>query len=317
MRIINKLDDCCKIHNAVVTIGTFDGVHLGHQHILNRVVSKAREIKGESLIITFWPHPRHVVKDNRPKLKLLNTLEEKFLLFEKSGIDNVLIIPFTKQFANQSPEVFINELVVKKIKAKHIVIGYDHRFGKDRSGSFSFLQQKSRQFGLDVEEIEAFKINGQAISSTLIRKLLVDGAIEQVKPFLGYGYFLQGKVIKGLGLGRKMGYPTANIDVDTDLKLLPKKGIYVCRLKVEDTSYFGMMNIGMNPTIEGKGWSLEVHAFGLKDKIYDKSVNLMFLKRLRDEKKFASIALLKEQMDLDKVESLKYIESIKDESIDW
>jgi riboflavin kinase/FMN adenylyltransferase len=297
MRIFKGIEEFEAFENPVVSIGTFDGVHLGHKTILDRLNSEAKRLSGESLLITFWPHPRMVLQPDYKDLRLLNTMEEKIELLDKAGLQNLLIIPFTKDFSRTSSHDFIRSILVDKVQMKKIIIGYDHHFGRNREGSFEVLQEFQPIFGFELEEITAQQIDEINVSSTKIRHALFDGALDKTKEFLGYNYFVNGTVVKGHSLGKTLGFPTANVKVNYPFKLIPKDGVYAVRFCVRNTKYNGMLNIGNRPTFDGKEQSIEVHLFDFDGNIYAEDVRVEFVKRIRDEQKFdgkeALIAQLK------------------------
>ncbi|MBL6963342.1 MAG: bifunctional riboflavin kinase/FAD synthetase [Bacteroidetes bacterium] len=296
-----------EVNKPVVTIGTFDGVHLGHKQVLNQLKSVARQLKKETLVITFWPHPRQVLSKENDRPRLLNTLDIKIKLFRELGIDNLLIIPFDKEFSSQKPEQFIEQLIVSHIKASAVVIGYDHRFGKNRSGSFLFLKEKAAEFNYQVFEISAFQVGGLSVSSTKIRSALKEGKIQKANEYLGYAYSVEGIVVRGIKLGAKLKFPTANIQLSNEDILLPKDGVYVVEVILKDGRYFGMLNNGINPSIEGKGRSVEVYIFDFEEDIYNQHIQIAFHKRLRDELYFSNLNDLRSQMQQDKKDALKFI----------
>jgi riboflavin kinase/FMN adenylyltransferase len=311
MKVIRGIENFEKFKNPVVTLGTYDGVHLGHQQLLNKMKKIAEDLDGKTMVITFWPHPRYVLKKDEDKLQLLTTLDDKALLLEHFGIDYLLILNFTKEFSRQNPNEFIKNLMVDTVDAKSIVIGYDHRFGKDRSGSNDFLKEESNNHGFDVHRVDEFNVNDISVSSTKIRQLMDNNQIEEANILLGYEFFIQGKVVKGLGLGKKLEFPTANVEVNDPNKHIPSDGIYVVQVEVEGKKYFGMLNSGYNPTIEGKGRSIEVHIFDFGKDIYGKNVRISFLHRLRDEMKFNNTGELTKQMYRDKEHSFEFLKTFK------
>lgn len=291
---------------TVITIGTFDGVHLGHQNILKRVSKLAKRYKKTPIVLTLFPHPRMVLqKDN--SIQLLNTIEERISLLKSYGITEVIVKKFTKDFANLSAEAYVKDILVNELQATHIVIGYDHHFGKNRSANINDLRQFAKRYNFEVEEISAKDVNDITVSSTKIRQALHNGDVHQANSFLGYNYFISGKVIKGKGLGRTIDFPTANIKIDADYKLIPKDGVYVVKSKIDNQWVYGMMNIGYNPTVEGKTKSIEVYFFDFNTSIYNTKLCIEFLIRLRDEKKFDNIQALKTQLKLDKQNALAHI----------
>jgi len=304
--------DCYKpVNNPVVTIGTFDGVHLGHQKIISTLIETAHKENGESIILTFWPHPRMIVSDYPDEIKLLNTLNEKIEIFRNLGVQNLVFIPFTKEFSKQAPATFLKDIMIDKIKAKFIIIGHDHRFGHDREGSYSFLEENQLKYGYKTIEIEAFEVDEVAISSTKIRKAIEDGNIIKATSYLGYEYSLTGFVKKGIGLGKKIGFPTANIEGIEHEKQVPADGVYVVKVVVCNEQYLGMLNIGDNPTINNKGRSVEVNIFDFTDDIYDQPINILFIDRLRSEIRFDNLELLSQQIKADEIAALEVIRSYK------
>lgn len=298
MRIFKGIEAWEAIPNPVVSIGTFDGVHLGHRIILDRLNHEAQRLRGESLLITFWPHPRMVLQPDYKDLRLLNTMDEKLSLLEQSGLQNVLVIPFSKEFSRTSSHDFIRSTLVDAVQMKKIIIGYDHHFGRNREGSFEILKEYQPIFDFELEEITAQQVDEINVSSTKIRHALFDGDLERSKEFLGYTYFINGTVVRGHSMGRTLGFPTANIKVNYPFKLIPKDGVYAVTITVRKKVYKGMLNIGNRPTFEGRDKSIEVHLFDFSEDIYADDVKVDFVERLRDERKFsgkeALIAQLKE-----------------------
>ena len=300
MKIYHTLDDFSRLANAVVTSGTFDGVHLGHQKILTRVKEIAEKNAGETVVITFWPHPRLVLKPDDQSLQLLNTFEEKAELMKEQGIQHLLRIPFTKEFSQLSSTDFIIKILVEKIGTRKLVIGYDHRFGKNREGSFDQLKVDGPKYGFEVEEIPRQDIDHVAISSSQIRKALEDGNVLVAEHLLGRPYSLSGRVIKGDRLGRKLGYPTANLDIDSHHKLIPADGIYAVLITHEHAVYDGMLYIGNRPTIEGAKRSIEVNIFDFDKEIYGETLKISLESQLRPDAKFKDLDQLKIQLNKDK-----------------
>ncbi|NLJ06423.1 MAG: bifunctional riboflavin kinase/FAD synthetase [Sphingobacteriales bacterium] len=296
-----------EIHKPVVTIGTFDGLHLGHQKVLEKLKSVSDEKNCRNLVITFWPHPRRVLSPPDDMPKLLSTLENKIYLFENIGIDNLLVLPFTVEFSQQNYLEFIEDLLIKKIDVSAVVSGYDHRFGKDRQGSYQLLNQQHKQYNIEVFEVEPFILDGIAVSSTKIRRFLIEGDIERANKMLGYHYFMDGKVIKGMNIGSKLDFPTANIDFEQDVQQMPKDGVYLVKVEIDNEEFFGMLNSGENPTIHGKGRSVEVNIFDFSKNVYGKNITVYFLERLRDELKFNNLNELRQQMNADREISLQKI----------
>lgn len=293
---------------TIVTIGTFDGVHVGHKKILEKIIQNTNNSDYESLVLTFFPHPRTILQ-TATEMKQLNTIDEKSNLIEKAGIDNLVIHPFDKEFASLSAEEFVKKVLVDIFNIQKIVIGYDHRFGKNRTADINDLIAFGNHYNFEVEQISAEELNEVAVSSTKIRNALSDGNIELANSFLGYNYTITGMVVQGKQLGRTIGFPTANISINEDYKLIPNSGVYVVECKIENQSYFGMMNIGTNPTVENTNQKqkLEVNIFDFDQDVYGKSINISFLKRIRSEQKFDSLEALKNQIALDKQSSLSFI----------
>ncbi len=296
MKIYEGLEGFTPIKNAVVTSGTFDGVHLGHQKILKRIREIARNIRGETVLITFWPHPRLVLYPNEHNLRLLSTFEEKAKLLRQLGIDHLITIPFTQEFSQLSSEEFIKKVLIEAIQTKMLVIGYDHRFGKNREGSFEYLKANSSDFGFELEEISRQDVEEIAVSSTKIRKALESGDVKTAESCLGRPYELNGLVIKGQQIGRSIGFPTANIHIPNDYKLIPKDGVYAVEASVEGTLYKAMLNIGNRPTVDGTKKTVEANLFDFQGDLYDKQITVYFHEFLREERKFGSLEELKEQL---------------------
>ena len=293
-------------HHTVITIGTFDGVHAGHQKIIERLVATAKVSQLESAILTFFPHPRMVLQEDSD-LKLINTIEERKQILEKSGIDHLIIHPFTHQFSRLTALEFVRDILVNKLKAKKVIIGYDHRFGRNRTADINTLKEFGLQFGFEVEEISQQEIEEVAVSSTKIRKALLDGRVEKANNYLQHPFTLTGTIVPGQGLGKEFGYPTANLKIEEDYKLIPKIGVYVVRAVIDDIPYFGMMSIGTNPTVGGKDVTIETYFFLLDKDLYGKKLQIELLTRIRDERKFESVDALKIAMKQDEAFSERYI----------
>ena len=299
MNEINGIEDFLRIKPSIVTIGTFDGVHLGHQKILSKLVSEGKKSKLETIVLTFFPHPRKILNPSI-QLSLLNTQSEKIELFKSSGIDNLITQKFNKDFSEYSAEKYVQKILVNKLKIKKILIGYDHRFGKNRDAGIKELKTLGVKYNFDVIEISAKEKNNIFISSTKIRNALFNGKLNIANSYLGYDYKITGKIIKGNSIGRKIGYPTANLQVFDKDKLIPKRGVYLVYTKLENKVIHGMMNIGIKPTIKNKEESIEVHLFDWKKDIYDKSIDIFLKKFIREEKKFKSLDKLADQLKIDK-----------------
>jgi riboflavin kinase/FMN adenylyltransferase len=304
MQVHFDLNSLPAIKNAIVSQGTFDGVHLAHKKIIERLKQIASIKDGETVLITFEPHPRMVLFPDDHGLQLLSTLNEKIHLLEKAGIDHLIILPFTKEFSRQTSEQFIRTILVNKIKTNTLVIGYDHRFGKNREGSFEHLKESSSLYGFEVEEIPEQDIDDIAVSSTKIRNALLNNDIQTAQKYLGNSYSLEGKVVKGKQLGRTIGYPTANIEVENSFKLIPQDGVYAVWVWYNKARFGGMLNIGNNPTVEGKGRSIEVNIFDFEKEIYTEMLKIEFVSKLRNEEKFNGLDALKAQLHLDKQNAL-------------
>lgn len=307
MKIYHNLEDFTRLNYGVVTSGTFDGVHLGHQKILQRVNEIARNNHGESVVITFWPHPRMILQPTNQSLKLLNTFEEKAELLREQNVDHLLRIPFTKEFSLLSSQEFISKVLVETIGTKKLVIGYDHRFGKNREGSFDQLKLNGPAYGFDVEEIPRQDIDHVGVSSSRIRKALESGDLETATHFLGRYYSICGRVIKGDKLGRVLGFPTANIDLDSHDKLIPLEGIYAVKVYYEKVEYGGMLYIGTRPTVDGTKRNIEVNIFNFDKDVYGESLKISFVKLLRTDSKFEDLESLKEQLHRDKIAALEVL----------
>lgn len=293
------------IKNPIVTTGTFDGVHLGHQKIINRLQEIAKNENGETVLLTFYPHPRMVLFPDDNELKLLNTQAEKIRLLEQYGIQHLIIYPFTKDFSRLTSVEFVRNILVNSIGTKKLVIGYNHHFGRNREGSFEHLKEYSSLYGFEVEEIPAKDIDSIEISSTKIRNALQLGDVSTAHSYLGHFYEINGTVIEGNKLGRTIGYPTANIQINDKYKLIPGDGIYAVKVKHNGKEYGGMLSIGNNPTIKDKGRSIEVNIFNFDKEIYSEEISIYFVKRLRSEIKFDGLDGLTAQLALDKINSLE------------
>lgn len=307
MKVYNTLKDYNN-QPSVITIGTFDGVHLGHKKIIERLCKFGQNNQLNSLILTFFPHPRMVL-NKEYNLKLLSTIEEKKTRLEALGVDALVIEPFTLDFANLSAKDFVKTVLVEQLNVKHIIIGYDHRFGKNRTANINDLKFYGSSLGFTVEEIPAEDIEAVSISSTKIRHALHEGLIEKANRYLGDNYTIQGIVVKGKGIGKSLNYPTANIQINSDLKLIPKHGVYIVKCLIDNKFYWGMMNIGVNPTFNNNELSIEVHFLGYNGDLYGNTLNIELLKHLRNEKKFDSIENLKNQIALDESQTRDFIKN--------
>ena len=306
MRIFDNLKSYSSEKESILTIGTFDGVHIGHNKILKRLIQDSKKNNLSSLVMTFFPHPRMILNKSH-EIKMIDTIDEKINLLEKTGLDNLIIHPFDNNFSKIRAKEFVEEILVKKLKIKEIIIGYDHKFGKDREASVEDLKKFGKDYMFTVKEIPAQEIDSIAISSTKIRNAILNGEIEKCNKFLGRNFILTGKVVYGEGLGKKIGFPTANIEIKETYKIIPKNGVYLVKTKINSNTYFGMMNIGIRPTVGGTNKSLEIHFFNFKDNIYGKNVSIEIIKKIRDEEKFSSIDQLKIQLKKDEQFCLKLI----------
>jgi riboflavin kinase / FMN adenylyltransferase len=298
-----------KLKNPVVTLGIFDGVHRGHRALLDFLVSRAKELNGEAVVLTFSPHPRIVLDQNPGKLSFLTTIEEKKIILEKADIDHLVIIEFNKLFSNIRACDFVKDILVRKIGTKHLIIGYNHHFGRKGEGNFSTIKQCAESLDFLVEQVPGLKADEGTISSSLIREALLSGKLDEANKWLGYSYSVSGKVVKGRQIGRSIGFPTANIEPTDPFKLIPSKGVYAVEVQINGKTHPGMLSIGTNPTVNDdiSLRSIEVYIINFNEDIYGKVVRVIFRKRLRDEKKFESTAQLSEQMKLDKEQTLRLL----------
>ena len=307
MKVYNHLDEYRSINNPVVTIGIFDGVHLGHQKILNKLIEAANEMDGQALLLSFFPHPRVVLNPDAGDLRLINTLDEKISLLDKLGLENIIIHPFDIDFSNITSEEFIEKILIDRLQVKKVVIGYDHHFGKNRTGGFEQLLKFAESHNFVVEEIPAQDIKDIHISSTKIRNALFDGLVEVANTYLGYSYFMRGTVIEGDKIGRSILFPTANIYIEEKYKLIPKNGVYAVKVKVLGKEFNGMLNIGNRPTVPGRDFSIEVHIFDFNDDIYGQTIEVALIKRIRDEIKFEDLSALQKQLNHDQETAKKLL----------
>ncbi|MDO6596503.1 bifunctional riboflavin kinase/FAD synthetase [Oceanihabitans sp. 2_MG-2023] len=306
MKIIQSFQDL-ESHKTIATIGTFDGVHIGHQKIIERLSKTAKKENLKSVVLTFFPHPRMVLQKDA-NIKLINTIEERSKILNQLGIDYLCIKTFTKEFSRITAENFVKDILVKQLNIKKIIIGYDHHFGRNRSANIEDLKKFGEAYNFEVEEISAQDINDVAVSSTKIRKALNEGDIKTANAFLGYHFMLNGKVTKGKGLGKTISFPTANISLSEDYKLIPKQGVYVVHSKYKNQDLYGMMNIGTNPTISNNTkLTIEVHFFHFNEDIYNENLTIEILNRIRNEQKFESLEALKNQIKKDKIVAQKFL----------
>ncbi|MCB9261602.1 MAG: bifunctional riboflavin kinase/FAD synthetase [Flavobacteriales bacterium] len=308
MKIIRDLEHFVEHKPVVLTQGTFDGVHLGHQKIITHVVKKAREIDGVSVLLTFYPHPRLVLFPDDNQLKMLSTIDEKAQLLESFGLDYLVILPFTKEISRISAYQFIKDILVEKLHISTIIVGYDHRFGKNREGSIVEIKKFSHQFNYQIDQIAEQDINDCIVSSTKIRNALLDGNIPHANELLGRTFGIRGIVIEGNKLGKTLGFPTANVEISDTYKLIPMNGVYAVRVNVLAKTYNGMANIGTRPTLNLKTRSIEVHIFNFNDNIYGQELEILFVKRWRNEIKFETVKLLQHQLKADAAEITTFFE---------
>lgn len=307
MKIYRNINDFVAVENAIVTIGTFDGVHLGHQAILKKMIADAREINGETVVVTFYPHPRIVLHIDSSNLRFISNQDKKIQRLEQIGIDNLIIIEFTKEFSRTSSENFIKEYIVDKIKPAKLIVGYDHHFGKNRIGDFKLLYDLGQRFSFKVERIGAQDVENIAVSSTKIRKALEAGDVLKANKLLGYHYAICGKVVHGNEVGRTIGFPTANIETPNEYKLITAGGVYACRVDLNGKTFDGMGNIGYRPTVANGEITVEVHIFNFNQEIYGEEICISFIDRIRDEHKFENLQALKEQLEKDKVKAIEVL----------
>jgi riboflavin kinase/FMN adenylyltransferase len=311
LQVYLSIADFPKLSCPVVTIGTFDGVHLGHQTILKRLAELATKFNGQSVVITFHPHPRLVLNPEDQSLELLNSLPERIMRLEKAGVDHLIVIPFNLEFAKLTSLEFISKVLVEAVGTKKLVIGYDHHFGRNREGTFDHLSKSGVNYGFDVEEIPAKDIDEVAISSTRIRKALHNGVVETATQYLGYPYPFYGKVIKGQRLGHTIGFPTANLELSNDRKLIPGNGVYAVTVEIDEGFFQGMMNIGTRPTVSHENERhVEVHLFNWNGDLYNRELRVNMHARIRDEKRFPSVEALKERLAVDQQEAIHILSNL-------
>lgn len=314
MKTFSSINNFQTNKKVVATLGTFDGVHIGHQMIIKKIVDSAKESGAESLVLTFFPHPRMVLKQDH-SIRLLNTLEEKKELLEELGLDNLVVQKFDYEFSQLSAEEFVKRVLVDKFNISKIIIGYDHRFGKNRTADISDLKMYGEKYGFEVEEISAQEIDHVSISSTKIRQALLDGDIALANEFLGYDFYFSGMVVHGKKLGRKLGFPTANISIDEDYKMIPKNGVYIVESTINGEKVKGMMSVGINPTFEGHPYTIEVNYLDWNGDLYDKTLKVRILDRIRDELKFNGLDELVACLQNDEYITREYFEQYVEKGI--
>lgn len=300
MKIYNSIEEFIPKFKVALTLGTFDGVHIGHQSIIEKLNEVAEKIDGESVLMTFYPHPRHVLHPNNQKLKLLSTIEERSEMLKEYGLRHFIIQEFTKKFSQLKSENFVKEILVDKLCVKKLIIGYDHHFGRNREGNYEKLLRLSNLYSYEVEKIDPLNYMGSSVSSTKIRKKIHENKFKEVRKLLGRYFSFSGKIIEGKKMGKKIGYPTANIIVENVNKLMPNDGVYAVYIKVNSKDYMGMMNIGYNPTFNSSKKSVEVHILDFNEDIYGIDVKVSIVEKIRKEKKFLSVEDLKKNLDIDK-----------------
>lgn len=308
MKIVKDIANFSTDEKTFVTIGTFDGVHFGHQKILEKLVSEAKNAGKKAVLLTFFPHPRMVLQKDA-NIELINTIEERAKLLEKTGLDYLIIHPFSKQFSRTTALEFVRDILVNRFNISKLIIGYDHHFGKNREGNIEQLTEYSHLYDFTVEEIPAQDIDDVSVSSTKVRRALAAGNLKTANDYLGYNFMLNGNVVNGKQLGGQIGYPTANIDVKEDYKLIPKTGVYVVKSSIENKTIFGMMNIGNRPTVNGNHQTIEVHFFDFYADLYDKNLTIDLIYFLRDEHKFESLEALVIQLKEDEATARNYIKN--------
>ena len=306
MKIFHSINDFRSTKKTILTLGTFDGVHIGHKKILERVIQNTDNEKYESLVLTFFPHPRMILKEDSD-MKLLNTIDEKIDLLAEIGLENLVIHPFDETFSRLTAEDFVKTILVDRFHIQKIIIGYDHRFGRNRTADIDDLIAFGKKYNFEVEQISVQEINEISVSSTKIRNALLEGNMTLANDYLGYAYFLTGTVVKGKQLGRTINFPTANLNIKENYKLIPQNGVYIVESTINQKTVFGMMNIGFNPTVKGQNQSIEIHYFDFDADLYEQKIRVSILQRIRSEQKFESVDLLKAQLEKDKKSAHHYL----------
>lgn len=301
MKVYSNIEEFEPRENLVATVGTFDGVHLGHSYILNCLKAESEKINGESVLLTFYPHPRMVLFPENNDLKMLNTQQEKIELLDRSDLDHLIIHPFSREFSRLNSVEFVRDVLVNQIGISKLIIGYDHHFGRNREGTFEDLLELANLYDFEVEQIEAQEFKDTQVSSTKIRTAIEEGDMKTARHFLGYPFMISGKVVRGAGIGRTLGFKTANIGIKDRFKIIPDNGVYAVLVNIKGTSYKGMLNIGVRPSIKDAGGrSIEVHIFEMDEDLYGLEISVSLLEKIREEKKFENIDLLKQQLEFDK-----------------
>lgn len=305
MNIYHSIDDFPSEIKTIVTIGTFDGVHKGHETIINRVNQIAKEKALSSVLLTFDPHPRHVIYPDDQELKLIYTIDEKIEALSKTGLQNLVVHRFTREFSRTKSVNFIRDVLVNKLNMKHMVVGFDHHFGKNREGTYNNLLELSELYMFKLDKIKPLKVNGITISSTKIRRAILEGEFGKVNSYISCNFSIKGRVVYGNNIGKSIGFPTANLDIQHKYKILPKNGVYAVKIFIEKKQYFGMLNLGHRPSILDDTFTIEVHIFDFSDNIYNLELKIEFVQRMRDEKKFVDLEKLKSQLKIDEINSKK------------
>lgn len=307
MRVVRQLNSDTSFNSPILTLGTYDGVHLGHQEIIRSLVQRAKNENKESVLFTFEPHPRKVLYPENYSVKLIDTVDEKLKKLEKLGLDTVILFPFTKEFSRLSAMEFVRDVLVGQIGVSEMHIGHDHHFGKNREGSFPELQELGKLYDFEVFQLPAIAVGETTISSTKIRNAILEGNVSYAAELMGSPFVLQGTIVKGQQIGRTIGYPTANIDLENDEKICPKNGVYAAKAYVGDRTVFGVMNIGTRPTVANNGRvTIEIHLFDFQEEIYDRHLKVEVMQHIRDEKRFESIEDLKHQIQADEITARTY-----------
>ncbi|WP_158730065.1 MULTISPECIES: bifunctional riboflavin kinase/FAD synthetase [unclassified Flavobacterium] len=305
MKIFHSINDFLITKKTILTLGTFDGVHIGHKKILQKLTQNTPNDQYENVVLTFFPHPRMVLHENS-NIKLINTIQEKQELLEEIGIENLVIHPFDEAFSQLTAEEFVKTVLVEKFHIQKIIIGHDHRFGRNRTANIDNLIDFGKEYGFEVSQISVQELNEISVSSTKIRNAILNGDIQLANDYLGYSYFITGTVVKGKQLGRTIGFPTANLKIEEKYKLIPQNGVYLVQTIINSKAIQGMMNIGTNPTVGGQEQSIEIHLLDFEDDVYDQELKISILNRIRDEEKFSSLHLLQEQLQKDKIVAKNY-----------
>jgi riboflavin kinase/FMN adenylyltransferase len=299
VKIYNSLEEFSPDFNVVLTLGTFDGVHIGHQSVIKKLNKDAQKIGGESVLLTFYPHPRHVLFPEDQKLKLLTTIKERSEILKKHGLQHLIVLPFTPEFSRMEPVHFVRDILVNKLKINKLVIGYDHHFGRNREGDFNLLNNLSTLYKYEIEKINPQTFKDVSVSSTKVRKLIIEDELEKATKYLGHYFCLTGEVVKGVSRGKDLGFPTANIHIVNKWKLIPNDGVYAVKLEYKKEEFIGMMNIGFNKTFNATQRTLEVHILNFDKNIYGEEIKVSFIKKIREVKKFTNLENLKSTLKID------------------